>query len=120
MKTITTFILSLVVFMAGFQNSLMWLDYETNRDFYEMHCVNTDKPEMECHGKCKVQDEAEKSGNASNVVKVSFEFNLYQPSDVTVPAFTFIKKKGAQKVILRGNTTLLSGHTKIQHQPPRV
>ena len=120
MKTLTTFILSLVVLMAGFQNSLMWLDYETNRDFYEMQCVNQDKPEMECHGKCKVQDEAEKSGNASNLVKVSFEFNLYQPKHITLPIFKVVQKKIAEKTILKDNTTLLSGHIKILPHPPQV
>lgn len=106
--------------MAGFQNSLMWLDYETHREFYEMHCVNTDKPEMDCHGKCKVQDDAEKSGKTSNIVKVSFEFNLYQAADIAIPVFKNIQKKIAEKTILRANTTLLSGHTKIRPQPPRV
>ena len=28
-----------------------------NQDFYEIHCVNKAKPDLECHGKCQLKKE---------------------------------------------------------------
>jgi len=52
------------------------IDYQINRAFYEIHCINKDKPEMDCHGKCQVKKESDKSSNPFNQVKYSFEFNI--------------------------------------------
>ena len=52
------------------------IDYQINKNFYEIHCVNKAKPEMNCHGKCQMQKESEKSSNPFNLVKYSFEFNI--------------------------------------------
>ena len=109
----------MVVFLAGFQNSLMWLDYQTNRDFYEIQCVNQDKPEMDCHGKCQMQEEAEKSGSV-NIVKVSFEFNLYQPKGISLPVFNKVQNRITNKIVVSDNTKILLGHYKILPHPPQV
>ena len=52
------------------------IDYKINRDFYEIHCVNKAKPELNCHGKCQMVKESEKSTNPFSLVKYSFEFNI--------------------------------------------
>lgn len=76
MKALFSLILSLIIFTASFQNSLFMIDYQINRAFYEIHCINKDKPEMDCHGKCQVKKESDKSSNPFNQVKYSFEFNI--------------------------------------------
>lgn len=76
MRVIFSIILSTIIFTASFQNSLFMIDYEINRDFYEIHCINKAKPEMDCHGKCQMQRESEKTSNPFNLVKYSFEFNI--------------------------------------------
>ena len=76
MKSITTIILSIILFGASFQNSLFMIDYKINQDFYEIHCINKAKPEMDCHGKCQMKKESEKSTNPFNLVKYAFEFNI--------------------------------------------
>ena len=88
MKSITTIILSIILFGASFQNSLFMIDYKINQDFYEIHCINKAKPEMDCHGKCQMKMESEKSTNPFNLVKYSFEFNILP----TAPVDFFIKK----------------------------
>lgn len=82
MKSITTVILSLIIFGASFQNSLFMIDYAINQDFYEIHCVNKDKPSLKCHGKCQMKIESEKSTNPFNLVKYAFEFNILPTSPV--------------------------------------
>lgn len=76
MKAIFSIILSTIIFTASFQSSLLMIDYQINKNFYEIHCVNKAKPEMNCHGKCQMQKESEKSSNPFNLVKYSFEFNI--------------------------------------------
>ncbi|MBU8883443.1 hypothetical protein KSK37_10145 [Kaistella sp. DKR-2] len=76
MKRFFTYILSIIIFTASFQNSLLMIDYQINRDFYEIHCVNKSKPEMNCHGKCQMKKESDKTSSFVNLVKYSFEFNL--------------------------------------------
>lgn len=76
MKALFSIILSTIIFTASFQSSLLMIDYQINRNFYEIHCVNKAKPEMDCHGKCQMQKQSENSSNPFNLVKYSFEFNI--------------------------------------------
>ena len=76
MRVIFSIILSTIIFTASFQNSLFMIDYQINRNFYEIHCINKDKPDMNCHGKCQMLKQSEKSSNPFNLVKYSFEFNI--------------------------------------------
>ncbi|MBU4538967.1 MAG: hypothetical protein L6264_03830 [Weeksellaceae bacterium] len=76
MKRFFTYILSIIIFTVSFQNSLLMIDYQINRDFYEIHCINKSKPEMNCHGKCQMKKESDKTTSLVNLVKYSFEFNI--------------------------------------------
>ena len=89
MKSVVTILLSLIIFGASFQNSLFMVDYAINKDFYEIHCVNKAKPELDCHGKCQMKMESEKSTNPFNLVKYSFEFNILPAA----PANYFISRE---------------------------
>ncbi|MGA9213373.1 hypothetical protein [Kaistella sp.] len=82
MKPIITILLSVIIFGASFQNSLFMIDYKINQAFYEIHCINKTKPEMDCHGKCQMKQESEKSTNPFNLVKYSFEFNILPSASV--------------------------------------
>ncbi|MFC6269106.1 hypothetical protein [Frigoriflavimonas asaccharolytica] len=76
MKIVINFLFSLIVFGASFQNSLFMIDYKINQDFYEIHCINKAKPELDCHGKCQAKKETEKTSNPFSQVKYSFEFKI--------------------------------------------
>lgn len=76
MKLLFSIILSTIIFGASFQNSLFMIDYQINRNFYEIHCINKAKPDLDCHGKCQMKKESEKSSNPFALVKYSFEFNI--------------------------------------------
>ena len=119
MKSSVTILLSILIFGASFQNSLFMIDYKINQDFYEIHCINNDKPELECHGKCKISEEAEKSSSTQEVVKIHFDFNFYKPQ-TTILLPVFIEKRIADKMVIRDNMMLLSAHNRIFPEPPRV
>ena len=76
MKSILSILFSIVILGASLQNGLLMFDYKINQNFYEIHCINKAKPEMDCHGKCQAKEESEKSTNPFNLVKYSFEFNI--------------------------------------------
>lgn len=69
-----------MVFMASFQSSLVLVDYQVNRDFYELHCTNKDKPDMNCHGKCQLNSEQKQS--IRMVAKFCTEFNFIASREV--------------------------------------
>lgn len=75
-KKIYIIFLSVFVFLAGFQKSLVFFDYQMNRQFYEAHCINKNKPELSCHGKCQSTKESEKQSSDLNGSKLGFEFSL--------------------------------------------
>lgn len=102
----------------SFQNSLIWVEYELNRDFYEMHCENKVKPELECHGKCKVKKDAEKSTNITDIVKVNF--NLYKTKNTIFLLPNHIQTKITTKIVMFNNLTILNGHVAIFPHPPQV
>lgn len=95
MKAVFSLILSLIIFTASFQNSLFIIDYKMNKAYYEIHCMNKDKPEMDCHGKCQMKMESEKSSNPISQVKFTFEFNILpaKPLDVEFKKVEFISFK---------------------------
>ncbi|WP_234109655.1 MULTISPECIES: hypothetical protein [Chryseobacterium] len=94
MKIFFVSILSAIIFLVSFQNSLLLVDYQINRNFYEMHCVNKDKPQMECHGKCEMKKSSEKENSPFKILKSSFEFNLLptKPLEIGFEKLTGFKK----------------------------
>ena len=120
MKFIVNLLLSIIVFGASFQNSLFVIDYEINRDFYEIHCMNKDKPELECHGKCQIKKESEKTSNPFSQVKYSFEFNIL----ASAPFEFFVEKQA----FLNTESTIFSYRElfapkiflKIPAKPPQI
>lgn len=71
-KSILVFF-SFICMLLVFQKSWVWIDYELNIDWYMENCVNKDKPQMHCDGKCQMTKEADKSPTMT-WVKVASEF----------------------------------------------
>ena len=120
MKVFSVIILSVIVFIASFQSSLIYIDYELNKDFYEMHCVNKNLPELECHGKCKVKKDAENSTSATDTVNVNFNFNLHKSSSTVFSLPKLAVKEIAAKIVIENNLSLFTGHVSIFPNPPQV
>lgn len=76
MKSVWLSILSLIIFLASFQNTLLLVDYQINRDFYEMHCINKTQPKLNCHGKCEMKKQSEKENSSYKILKTALEFNI--------------------------------------------
>ncbi len=121
MKVFFSTILSIIVFFASFQNSLVLLDYNIHREFYEAHCVNKGKPEMECHGKCEMKKQAEKSNSPFNIVKTgAFDFHFVPNALVEIPNLQKDFHNNHQKIFHTNFHQILKGYHQILPHPPQV
>lgn len=120
MKTVSIYLLSFMVFLASFQSSLVNIDYCINQDFYEAHCTNKDKPEMNCHGKCQVRSHSEKDAGILKVAKFCYEFNF-------VPQPTISFSENQENIEWRKDSAfpqtqdqILKGFEKAIPHPPEI
>ncbi|WP_326986328.1 hypothetical protein [Chryseobacterium sp. MP_3.2] len=81
--------------------------------------MNKNKPEIDCHGKCQVKIESEKSSNPFSLVKYSFEFNILPSKTVdftlTPAKYSPLKKEAGE---FHAVFSLL-GFAKIFPHPPQ-
>lgn len=120
MRFLYSLILSFIVFTASFQHSLMIFDYQMNKNFYEIHCINKSKPELECHGKCQIKKESEKTASLVNLVKYSFEFNILPLKEVSF-SINPIEKSDFQKVNFLFLTSIFPlGLYSVDPHPPQI
>ena len=76
MKVFISILSSVIIFGASFQNSPYFIDYLINKDYYESICLNKQKPEMACTGKCQIKKEAQEKENPLSEIKYSLELNI--------------------------------------------
>ncbi len=57
-RSLTSSLLLALMLFSQFYNSAVWLKYELNvEEITELFCVNKEKPELMCNGKCYVKGE---------------------------------------------------------------
>ena len=120
MKRFFLTILSALIFLASFQNSLILVDYQISRDFYEIHCVNKARPELNCHGKCEMQKESSKNESLLKVVKYSFEFNILPSPQTAIVDTKNPDFETRQKINTDKDFDLLKIYLNILPHPPHV
>lgn len=97
----------------------MLADYHLNSDFYEQLCINKNKPEINCHGKCQMQEKSEKQNSSNELLKVSFEINLLQNQPVKISHLVF-EFSEIQKIFFEySSRNLQNGYYKIHPHPPQ-
>ena len=120
MKSILLSILSTLVFLVSFQNTLILADYYLNRNFYEKHCINTANPELECHGKCEVKKVNENSSAPVQVIRKHFEFHIFPLPAVEFPLMNTVVSFNSQDLILHQTAETRTGHLSILPHPPQL
>ena len=120
MKSFISILLSVIIFGASFQNSLYFIDYQINKDYYEALCINKQKPELDCYGKCQVKKEAQKEDSPISQIKYSFEVNILPTKStefiIKKPLF-FVNKT---KIVSINHNFTLDGYLKNGLQPPEI
>lgn len=120
MKSIVTFLLSSIIFLASFQNSLFYVDYQLNTDYYEALCINKQKPELNCNGKCQVKSQSEKENSPISEIKYAFELNILPTKPVEIEFSKPFEFKTTEKIVSINHTFTLDGYFIILPDPPQI
>ncbi|WP_187263915.1 hypothetical protein [Pontibacter beigongshangensis] len=106
------FIISLLALMLlqTFSKVLLVVDYQANKEYImEFLCINRDKPELACEGKCqltknlKEQEQAEKQGGDQTQAK-EVQVNLFCQIRFSCDFTLFISKNPAIPSLVSGHT----------------
>lgn len=74
--TILSFVLALTMLFNSLQLSFTYAYYYLDKaDFIDMLCVNKDKPEMHCDGKCQLKKVAQNNNANTGTDKVPTKMN---------------------------------------------
>ena len=95
-----------------FYSSGYLIDYYLNTDFYKEHCINQDRPLLNCDGKCILAQKINKKRNQEEpptIISVSFEYlsvnenvtfeNQYQFSNTQFEWSNFYHNPNAQNLL---------------------
>lgn len=119
MKSAISFILSSIIFLASFQNSLFYVDYQINTEFYETYCINKQKPELDCNGKCQVKKATEQSQNPVSQIKYAFELNILPSKPIETEIKNPFSLELKTKKFSYDHIFTLDGYTHILPDPPK-
>ena len=119
MKSAISFILSSIIFLASFQNSLFYVDYQINTEFYETYCINKQNPELDCNGKCQVKKATEQSQNPASQIKYAFELNILPSKPLETEIRNPFSLELKSKKFSYNPIFTLDGYTHILPDPPK-
>jgi hypothetical protein len=113
-KRTIAFLLILTLISAHFSKLYVFAGFELNRNYIaEKLCINKDKPELNCHGKCflmKKLAEAEKKQQADNRTQ---QKNLFQE----IATINNTRFKFNTRLITEINTPYISNYHLIREFP---
>ena len=67
-------VLGLVILFSQFNSAFILINYQLNKEVIaQKYCVNKDKPQMKCNGKCHMKKELAKNENRNNKTNFSKE-----------------------------------------------
>ncbi|MCB9202511.1 MAG: hypothetical protein H6604_05635 [Flavobacteriales bacterium] len=101
MKYVVALTLIIIFSLPSLQKIWIVIDFKINQDFIaEVLCINKEKPEKHCNGKCYLAKELEKSDEENDkkqpkeVSKKKIEFNFICPDfQIDLPRKSRITKK---------------------------
>tara|TARA_R110000868_G_scaffold243900_1_gene499993 strand:+ start:21059 stop:21391 length:333 start_codon:yes stop_codon:yes gene_type:complete len=107
------------MFLASFQDSLISVDYYLNRTFYEANCVNKNKPDLDCHGKCVMEKEMESNKLQIETIILGFEFNILPQQTLEIPKPQYLLFKENSARFRNREISVITGFSRILIQPPQ-
>ena len=112
MKLLCAYLLAGLVLFAGTKNLLFLVDYQVNRDYYELICENQNRPELDCHGKCQAGSDSKQSSAGFSFSH--FSFNFYASAEAAIPERTETLFVNGEKI---GEHTSHFRYALSQHVP---
>lgn len=119
MKKTFSILMTMLFLLVSFQQALLIVHFKLNQKEIEKEfCVNKAKPQLQCHGKCHLKKDLEKSEKndleQTNISK-KIEIALISTVELNVPVCKTIKPN---TVLIYKNNGLLEPHLEIIVPPP--
>lgn len=66
MKKVFSILMATLILLITFQRGLIVIHFKLNQDYIEKnYCVNKTKPKLQCHGKCQLKKELQKTSDTN-------------------------------------------------------
>ena len=119
MKKVFSFTMTMLFLLVSFQQALIIVHFKLNQNIIEKEfCVNKTKPELQCHGKCHLKKELEKSDNTDlELTSIGKKIDIYLNSNLEfeIPIVKTIK---ATKAVIYREFELIEPYLEIFVPPP--
>lgn len=119
MKRVISLVLSFMIFLASFQNSLFYVDYQLNTEYYEAYCINKQKPELQCNGKCEVRNASNETNSPISEIKFAFELNILPSKPIEIVVKSPFEYQSENKIVSFKHIFTLDGYLHILPDPPQ-
>ena len=88
MKKVFSFTMTMLFLLVSFQQALIIVHFKLDQKNIEKEfCLNKDKPELQCHGKCHLKKELEKSDTTDlELTSIGKKIDMVPVSNIEVPA----------------------------------
>ena len=119
MKKVFSFTMTMLFLLVSFQQALIIVHFKLNQNIIEKEfCVNKTKPELQCHGKCHLKKELEKSDNTDlELTSIGKKIDIYLNSnfEFEIPIIKTIK---VTKAVIYREFELIEPYLEIFVPPP--
>lgn len=119
LKVISLFFAVLILANA-FSLIIIRVNYELNKDFIAANfCVNTDKPQMSCHGQCHMKKQLKEATKESSKksTRPSLKLELEYLSQIAMPSI-FVSSYGLKLNLCTQTNTKLRYYYPSIDKPP--
>lgn len=119
MKKFFSITMTILFLLVSFQQALIIVHFKLNQKNIEQEfCVNKAKPELQCHGKCHLKKELEKSDNTDlELTSISKKIDMVLISDFQF-SILVIKAIKSSKIAIYKEFELLEPYLEIFVPPP--
>ena len=116
-KLFSALMISLFLLLIS-QQGLILLHFKVNQEAIEKEfCVNKDKPKLECHGKCHLNLELQKTNKGLESTIIFKNIDLIFSPSVTFAVKT-IKNSKSRKIVIPKEKNPRQPHLEILVPPP--
>lgn len=124
MKQLTAISLAILVLAVAAKDVLVWSSFKLNQDFIaKTLCINRDKPEKMCSGKCqltqKIAESKADSPEQAPVPQPDEQKQVLSFHEITPLQLSIAAQKGTKPLFAQASFTPQSSGIAI-FQPPRV
>ncbi|MDN3672660.1 hypothetical protein QWY99_06275 [Flavobacterium branchiarum] len=119
MKKAFSITMTMLFLLVSFQQVLIIVHFKLNQENIEKEfCINKTKPELQCHGKCHLKNELEKSNNNDfELTSIGKKIDMVLLSNIEFEVQAVLVAK-SRKVLIYKEFDLIEPYMEIFVPPP--